>query len=183
MERKEFLQTVHGTKVVVISDEKNVAEKDKKFLSGGFYFLQEFFKHNIEALEEFQKILHYEEEHSKKNNDETIDLTDKYYLEIFLYDGFFKKFPSAKEELEYFTLEGDGFCGVGNFGDPDNPIWIVSSNDISWIFVVEIPDRDTIVDLKIFAVFTRMYKDEENHLATVSLKDEYDEEIFTVIYK
>ena len=92
MKREDFLDSIYGINEV---NTETIPVEQKKFLSGGFYFLQEFFKKQLELSESFQKLLHFE----ANRND--IDFHKYYCIEIELYNSFFEKFPSAKEETEY----------------------------------------------------------------------------------
>lgn len=191
MNREEFLEDI-----AVIREEPlvksgtliTVTKEEKKLLSGGFYFLQEFFKKRLEESEQFQKILRFEYENREfESEEDEIDLDKTYFLEVFLYNNFFERFPSAKKETEYFVTEGDGSCAVGDATNPKRPDWYWGINHISWRFTVENGD-----DPIFFNITTEIHRRFENGmgcLASMSLyqlpPDRFEEtsEIITYIYK
>lgn len=185
MKREDFLDSIYGINEV---NTDNIPAEQKKFLSGGFYFLQEFFKKQLALSESFQKLLHFE----ANRND--IDFHKYYCIEIELYNSFFAKFPSAKEETEYFLTEGDMSLKARtikavNEDRMDQSDLILSSNEISMNFIGESNGKN--IHMNINTTINRFYKFDRGYLASITissitLKDKYQKEyntIFSLIFK
>lgn len=189
MNREEFLEELKVIKEEPLCTSDTlitVSDEEKKLLSGGLYFLQEFFKNRLEKSEQFQKILQFEYQNGEIV-DEEMNLGDLYGLEVRLYDRFFERFPSAKEETDYFVIEGNGSGATGDASDPESPIWHFGFNYIPWSFIIE--NDDDFIDAKIDAEIHRIFHQTTNELATMTLYRlspnglEEMKEIITFIYK
>ena len=186
MNREEFLEEVKVIKEEPLCTSGTlitVSDEEKKLLSGGLYFLQEFFKNRLEKSEQFQKILQFEYQNGEIV-DEKMNLGELYGLEVRLYDRFFERFPSAKEETDYFVIEGNGSCATGNASNPESPIWYFGFNYIPWSFIIE--NDDDLIDAKINVEINRIFRQTTNELATMTLYRMSPfgfEEIITFIYK
>lgn len=182
MKREDFLDSIYGINEV---NTETIPVEQKKFLSGGFYFLQEFFKKQLALSESFQKLLHFE----ANRND--IDFHKYYCIEIELYNSFFAKFPSAKEETEYFLTEEGMSCTIGAVNEDriDQSDLILSSNDISLNFIGESNGKN--IHMNIDTKINRFYKIDRGCLASITIssitwKDKYQKEyntIFSLIFK
>ena len=192
-ERLDFLNQIRMSREISID---SISPDEKKFLSGGFYFLQLFLKNRLESLDEFQRLIRYED---KINSvDGVLNLDELYYfVDIEIYDSFFKKFPSAKTETDYFTTKDLGSSTSENGTDPNNPIYYTGFNVYPWLFLfeekpdfVENDDEDEIyaTDVKIYAAIHRIFRDGDI-LAKLSLstsvvaEDGEPDNIITIIYK
>ena len=186
MKREDILDSIYGINEV---NTEAIPVEQKKFLSGGFYFLQEFFKKQLELSESFQKLLHFE----ANRND--IDFHKYYCIEIELYNSFFEKFPSAKEETEYFLTEGDMSLKARrtieavNEDRMNQSDLILSSNEISLNFIEESNGKN--IHMNIGTTINRFYKFDQGYLASITIssvtwKDKYQKEyntIFSLIFK
>ena len=192
-ERFDFLNHIRMSREISID---SITSDEKKFLSEGFYFLQLFLKNQLESLDEFQKLIRYEE---KTNSvDDVLNLDELYYfVDIEIYDSFFKKFPSAKTETDYFTTKDLGSSTSEDGTDPNNPIYYTGFNMYPWLFLfeeksdyMENDDEHEIyaTDVKIYAAFHRIFHDGDI-LAKLSLstsvvtEDGEPDNIITIIYK
>lgn len=189
MNREEFLEELKVIKEEPLCTSGTlitVSDEEKKLLSGGLYFLQEFFKNRLEKSEQFQKILQFEYQNGEIV-DEEMNLGELYLLEVCLYDRFFERFPSAKEETDYFVTEGNGSCAAGNASDPESPIWHFGYNYIPWSFIIE--NDDDLIEAKIDVGINRIFHQTTSELAMMTLyrmsplEIEEMKEIITFIYK